>query len=273
MSTSEFQVTILAAGLGGAAPADGFIDPSTVEQYRNNLLAVGTSFGTVAVGQTVVINNVPVTLSSGVLVANVAADINAMSAVHHAVAGVSAGKLTLQNEPLFTAIPVNMTDGTPGIIAQLGFAPPTLTSLAQPTTLVQSLAKKRANLRWGMIMARLGQTMTVDAVHGVVVTGQTLFSVDPTAIQFNVVLDNDQPYAYDINGNLVYGAAAVQQAVALALMDDDIMVVDLYDPSVPGSSPNPPGIVNGLCADKVEVGALTTDMPTALAAVTVTFVA
>src|ERR1019366_4794328 len=114
MTTSEFNVAIDLSGFTGAAPADGGVDPCSVESYRNNLLAVGTAFGSIVAGQVVMINNVPVTVTS-TTVAALAAAINASSVIHHAVAGVSAGNLTLQNEPLFTDIPVSVCDGTPGI--------------------------------------------------------------------------------------------------------------------------------------------------------------
>ena len=97
-----------------------------------------------------------------------------------------------------------------------------------------------------------------------------VFPSNPSAISFNIVLDTDNPYAYDEDNNLLYGIIAVQQAVATAMTDSDTLVVDLYDPTA--TLPTPPGIVNGLCADEVVVGALTTDLSTALAAVTVTFV-
>lgn len=271
MSTSEYQVSIDASGLGGATPADGFIDPSTVEQYRNNLLTTGSSFGTIVAGQFVMINNYPVTMT-GSTITTVVSDINAQSAQHHAVAIDDGGNLGLQNEPLYTALPVSVCDGTPGITAELGFVSPTTAALAQPTTLDESLAKKRANLRWNMVMARLGQTMTVNSVHAVLVTGGTLFSVDPTLIEFNVVLDNDSVYSYDPSSTLLYGVAAVQSAVAQALMDADILTVDLYDPTETIPSP-PPNIAAGMSAQSVTVGALTDDYATAVAAVTVTFVA
>lgn len=268
MSQSEFNVVINLSGFTGAAPADGGVDPESVESYRNNLLQTGTSFGTIVVGQYLMVNNIPVTVSSGTTATTLAADINAMSVIHHAVAGVAAGNLTLQNEALYTNVAASICDGTPGITAAIGFAPPTLTPLALPATLAQSLAKKRANLRWADIIARLGQTMIVTKVHGVAVSGQTLFTASPSSISFNVVLDTDNPYAYDASSNLLFGAIALKTAIATALTDDDILVVDVYDPTATG--PSPPGVVNGQCADKVEVGALTTVLATALAAVTVT---
>jgi hypothetical protein len=272
MTTSEFNVSInLSTFQSNPVPSEGGVDASSVESIRNNLLATGTTFGSVSSGQVVLINNYPVTLTS-TTVASVVSAINAQSAQHHAVAGTSGGNLTLINEELYTNLPVSVCDGTPGITAQLGFASPTLTAIALPSTLASSIAQKRANLRWNMIMARIGQTMTVNSIHGITLTGATygVFPSNPTAISFNVVLDTDNPYAYDASGNLVYGPLAVQTAVATALTDSDTLVVDLYDPT--SSGPTPPGIVNGMCADTVVVGALTSNIATALAAVTVTLV-
>jgi len=273
MSTTEWQVVVnLSSFQGNSAPSDGTVDPETVESYRNNLLATGSAFGSVVVGQVVMINNYPVTLVSGTTATTVAADINAQSAQHHAVAGVVGGNLTLINEPLYTNVPVSVCDGTAGITSELGFINPTLSSIAFPTTFVEAVAQKRANLRWGFIMQRLSQTMTINSIHGVKLTGTTygVWPTNPASIHFNVVLDSDSPYSYDQAGNLLYGVTAIQTAVALALMDSDTMTVDLYDPTSTG--PTPPGIVNGMSADSVTAGALTTVLATALAAVTVTFV-
>lgn len=273
MTTSEWNVSINLSGFtANAAPSDGTVDAESVESYRNNLLATGTSFGTITVGQIVMINNYPITVSSGTTATTLAADINAQSAQHHAKAGTSGGNLTLINEELYTNTPVSVCDGTPGITAQLGFNPPTLTPIALPSTLAVSIAQKRANLRWNFIMQRISQTMTVNSIHGIALTGTTYgtFPANPSAISFNIVLDTDNPYSYDANGNLVYGKLALQNAIATALTDSDTLVVDLYDPTSTG--PTPPGIVNGMCADTVIVGALTSVLSTALAAVTVTFV-
>ena len=51
-----------------SAPSDGGVDPSSVEAIRNNLLTTGTSFGTIAVGQVLMVNNYPVTVVSGTTV-------------------------------------------------------------------------------------------------------------------------------------------------------------------------------------------------------------
>jgi hypothetical protein len=270
MLTTTYAVTINLSGLGGVAPADGTVDPTTVEQYRNNLLVTGSTFGSVSLGDVVMINNYPVTLVTGTTVANVATDINSLSAQNGAIAGTSGGNLTLQNVPLYTQIPVSVSDGTPGITAELGFVSPTKSAIALPTTLAQSEAKRRGNLRWNMIMARISQTMNINNVYDVDTVGAVLWGTDPTSISFNVVIDNDNPYAYDNNGNLVYGIPALETAVAQALMDSDILTVDLYDPTVTG--PNPPGIPNGMSAVSLTVGSLTSSYSTALGAVSVTFV-
>src|SRR5208282_5232878 len=122
MTTTEWNVSInLSSFQGNAAPSDGGIDPETVESYRNNLLATGTSFGTIAIGQFVQINNCPVVVLSGTTATTLATEINALSAIHHAIAGTSGSNLTLINEELYTNIPVSVCDGTPGITTQIGF--------------------------------------------------------------------------------------------------------------------------------------------------------
>jgi hypothetical protein len=270
MVTSEFQVNVNGAGLGGAAPSDGFIDPQRLQDYNNNLLATGTTFGTVAIGDVFMLNNSPVTIVTGTTVADVVIDINNLSQIHHAVASVTAGKLSIINEALYTSIPVSVCDGsgTPGITAELGFDAPTYAAQVYPTTLAQSEAKVRANLRWMNMMLRLSQTLTINKIHGVIVTGGTLYTVDPTAIQFNVVLDTDFVTGFDLNGDPVFGILAVQNAVAQSLMDSDTLVYDVYDPTNNIPSP-PPTIPINMSAYTITFGALTTTPSDALTAVTV----
>lgn len=268
-STSRFVVTVSAGGLTSGGTSSGFIDPVTVNQYLSNTLRTGSSFGTIAVGQVVMINDYPVTIITGTTVANLATDINNLTHKHGAIAGTATGNLTLVNSVVGAMnrnfLPVSVADGTTGITAQIGFVVPTISVQALPTTLTQTLAKKRANWRWKFINEQIGLTMTQNKLVSVATSGATLWDTDPTSLTFTVVMDNSNPYGYDFNGNLVYGETAVRYAVAKALLKTQTVLDTIFDPTN-----NPVPIPNANSSMRVEIGALTTVGATALAAVTVT---
>ena len=120
-----------------------------------------------------------------------------------------------------------------------------------------------------MLFENIGMTGCVNRVENVVVTGFVPWTTDPTSISFTVVLDVAEYYAYDINGNLVYGLLAMQNAIANALMDSRVQNVFVYDPIVDVPNP-PPTIPINQSMLQITIGALTTSNSTALAAVTVT---
>src|SRR5882672_3887390 len=239
-SPIEYTVSIDFSGLGGAAPSDGTMDEEKVWEYVGNPQVTGSSYTPPNLGDFVQINNYPVTIVTGTDVDSVVIDINNLSRHHHVIASDNGGNLSLINEELYTQDPISVCDGTPGITAKLGFDSPTSSAPSFPTTLAQSLAKTRGNLRWNNMVARISQTMTVNIVHNIVITGETLWTVDPTSISFNIILDNEQPYGYDLSGNLVYGIPALQNAIAQSLMDSDTLVVDVYDPTAATPAPHLP---------------------------------
>lgn len=272
MTTSKYTVAITNASLGqqvGNPPNDGYINPVPVAGTISNTLQTGSTFGTIAAGQVVYINNYPVTMTN-TTVASVAAAINASSRKHFAVAGTSGSNLTLINDPLHWMLPVSVSDGTVGITAQLGFVTPTISTVSLPSTEAYSIAITRGNWRWKQLMEQLNFTGTIVKLDSVQLTGVDLtFATNPTAIQFNVTFNNAQYYSYDFSGNLVYGATAVAVNVAKALMASGTYVDTVFDPTNTIPAP-PPTIVAGPSSETVVVGALTTSSSTALAAITVT---
>jgi hypothetical protein len=273
MSTSKYSVAITNTSLGqavGNPPYDGYIDPTSVEMYMTNVLKTASAvLGTVSAGQVVLINDYPVTMTSNTI-SSVVSDINALTSKHHVVAANAAGKLTLINEPLWGSVGVAVSDFTAGITAELGFLAPVASVVAAPTTLVRSIAKKRGNYRWLFLMEQLNSTGTIVQIDSVVLTGtDTTFAANPTAIQFNVSLDNDQYYSYDFSGNLIFGRNAVLYNVARALMASGTYVDVVYNPTETIPTP-PPYVAAGPSSMTVVVGALTASSSDALAAVTVT---
>ena len=272
MTTSKYTVAITNASLGqqvGNPPYDGYINPVPVQGTMQNTLQTGSTFGTVASGQIVLINNYPVVMT-GTSVSSVAAAINATSTKHFAIAGTSGGNLTLINDPLHWFLPISVTDGTAGITAQLGFVTPTISTVAAPTTLAYSIAVSRGNWRWKILLEQLGLTGVINSISAVSLTGVDLtFATNPTAIQFNVTVNNDQYYSYDFNGNLIYGSTAIQYNVARALTATETLLDVVYNPTNTIPTP-PPTIAAGPSSLAVQVGALTASNSTALSCVTVT---
>ena len=272
MTATKYTVAITNASLGqqvGNPPYDGYIDPTPVSGYMTNTLRTGSTFGTVAAGQVVFINSYPVVLTD-TTVASVAAAINATSSKHFAIAGTSGGNLTLINDPLHWMVPISVSDGTAGITAQLGFVSPTISTVAAPSTLAYSIAKSRGNWRWKILLEQIGLTGTINSISAVALTGVDLtFATNPTAIQFNVTVNNDQYYSYDFSGNLIYGATAIQYNVARALTTSETLLDVVFNPTNTIPTP-PPTIAAGQSSLTVQVGALTASNTTALAAITVT---
>ena len=96
-----YEVTIAASGLGGSAPADGFIDPSTGENYYTRSAYTGTATSpTVVSGNSFLINGVTITVAGTDLTAVVTA-INAKTNYHHVKASVNSNKLQLIMMPGF----------------------------------------------------------------------------------------------------------------------------------------------------------------------------
>ena len=185
MTTYQYQITIDGSVIGqavGAGAGDGFIDPTTMEEYRTNVLLTGSTFGTIAIGQTVFINDVEVTMS-GTTVSDVISDINALTSTHRVVASQNAGKLTLIKQTGFSLPLVSVTDGTDGITAELGFVSPVATVVDLPTTVERSLAKKRGNWRWKAFIQKASKQCNIDSIDSITLTGiDTTFASNPSEI-------------------------------------------------------------------------------------------
>lgn len=262
-----YSITIDPTGLGGAAPADGFIDPTPVEYHRARLTYTATNANpTLVADSQIYIRDIPVTVT-GTTLASLVTDINEKSFYHHVFASaVDTGtKLQLVMLPGYEEFIPTLLDISGTTSELIGFTDPVIGSTpAQPTTLAVSEAKERGNTRWELILEQLQLTgninYTVTDINGATVESA------PTEVDFVIEVD-DNYYNYDLTGDIVYGTLAVKLSIAKALMFSVKKLRDLYDPT---DTQSPDGRFVAQTVREIEVGALTTVENTATNAVTVT---
>lgn len=231
-------VSIDLSSFTGAAPADGAIDPTSVQKYMEIEVQTGTVTNpTVTNGDTIAINGVSITFTTagGLTLAGIITTINALTDDHHVIASNSSNKLALTNEPLYENFGITMT-GSVAVLNELGFNPPvsTFPNNAGVDTLADSEAKVRGNSRWGTLMKLMNFEAGVVNVGGVRKTGGGIDSA-PTAISYTVAYaDFSQIYTYDeLNSNaLLKGIPALRRMIARALTTDRSEVRDVINPTV-----------------------------------------
>lgn len=266
-----YRVSIDASTLNNSAPADGFIDPTTVERYRRVDIHTGTqSAPTVADGDTIKISGVSITFTTagGLDLTGIVDTINEMTTFHHAIASDNGGNLELTNEALYEGYGLTMFEVTPGVLAKLGFVNPTVATQPRPevTDRAASLAKERGNVRWEILCKLLNYNASTYFMGAVVKDGD--IDTDPTTIEFTVgfhslghVYTNDE-----LNNNaIIEGIPAVKRLVARALTFGATLVRDFIDPT-----PTTEGFEIGSKIEKVVVGALADNLGDAEDATTVT---
>jgi hypothetical protein len=260
-----YSVKIDPAGIGGNAPQDGFIDPTTVEYHRSRLTYTGTVVNPVLVaGSQILVRDVPVVVT-GVNLAQIILDINSKSYYHHVSASADDNKLQLTMLPGFENLIPTLVDFSGESVAALGFSNPTVSQpQALPTTLAIAEAKERGNVRWELILQNLQLTgnigFRVTNIAGASVTDA------PSSVEFILEVDENY-YNYDLTGAKIFGKLAIEQTIAKALMFSVRKLRDLYDPTdmIPAAQ-RPLGQV----VRNIEVGPLTLDEQDAIDAVTVT---
>ncbi len=175
------KVTIDGSALGGTAPQDGFIDPTTIQRYLQLKTVTGTEAApVVAEGDTVEINGVAVTFT-GTSLSDIVDDINALTHVHHVIASDNGG-LELVNETLYENFGITLTSNDPAVVTALGFDEPVVADVnSQVSTFDLSLTKSRANRRWDALCKLVGFEASPFNV-GAVVKDAGSTDVEPTEI-------------------------------------------------------------------------------------------
>lgn len=263
-----YSVTIDPTLLGGVAPSDGFIDPTTIQNHRARLTYTGTvTSPTVVANSQIYIRDIPVTIT-GTTLTEIVADINSKSFYHHVFAADSADALQLSMLPGFENLIPTLTDISGETVTAVGFDNPVVSAVpANITTIDQSLAKRRANVRWELVLETLQLTGNVD--YKITNIAGANATTAPSSLEF--ILDvSDNYFNYDLTGEKVFGIRAIRNAIAKALMYTVKKRRDYIEPI--SISNDPATFVYDTPVSEITVGPLTENSATALGAILVTTV-
>jgi hypothetical protein len=264
LENSYYRVSIDGSGLGGAAPADGFIDNKTAPQYAGSSTLVSGGSGYKAYDL--------LTVSGGTgqptqFMVEMVDNSGVILTYNEVVIGV------YSNPP---SNPVSVTGGHgSGATFNLG---------SYPSNFDNSLAKVRANVRYRELIDQVqlmanGFFCEIDAVGADVNT-------PPTSFEFTVFFERDefvQTPDETAPGTSLTGADAVTRCIARALLLDKFTLREVYNPQETAANTNN-GSVNFVRNPTVvtlveaaplvtPTGNLANDLTTASAAVTVTQIA
>ena len=269
----SFRVVIDDGGLGGTAPADGFIDPTIVGKHMDVITVTGTQANpTVSDGDSIQISGITISFLTGALnLAGIIDTINALTEHHHAVATASGGsELVLTNEAMFEGNAMTVT-GDDTVLTALGIDDAaTVQPKALPTNLVTARAKARANIRWKMLTQQITRDSSplhigaVDKIGGDVDTAPSEISFAVTYANLGHVITHDE---LDSNESVLEGIVAIRRMAARALLSSRKQNFDIVDPTITAA-----GSVIGMRIEEVEVGELTSSLATAEAAITVSVI-
>lgn len=226
----RYIVTISASGLGGAAPADGFIDVNTVEQYLSNVTYTGTTTSpTVTNGDSFYIRETPVVVT-GTSLDDVISSINNIEyqIQHHVIASKSSNKLVLKMLPGYAHLVPYMMDITSGITATLGFTNPVKGAAPSMPSLAQSQAKERANVRWGWMLQSLAQTSNIELS---VIASDASVSSAATEVKFYLEVPEDYYHFNTSNVLETDVETAIKFAISHAFTWTTSKLVNYYDPT------------------------------------------
>jgi hypothetical protein len=259
----KYLVTIDSTGIGDVAPSDGFVDPISVEEYRQMQTYTGAAEPTVLAGDSFYIRNIIVT-SSGTTLASLISDINDKTKYHFVVASDVDDKLSLKMLPGYTRYIPSITEITEGVLVRYGFDNVVKSNFGPFPTKDEGVTKERGHVRWDLVIQSLQLTANIEYQVIEVVGADTV--TEPSAIAFYVDT-SDTYYNFDMTGNTVYGKEAIQIAVAKALMYSTKKTRQLIDPIPLGLTPEV--FYQDNRVEEIVVGALTNTEQDALDAVTV----
>lgn len=223
--TREGQRFWIGEGTGGALAALGFT-PAT---YSYSPSEIGGAFTSVTTDSNITINGVNIVFTSGDL-ESTADQLNAYTPQTSVVAYVAGPYLQLAS-----TAGQSWTINSGNAVANLG------TTLGNhggyPTTLANSQAKERANMRWNQIVSELEENATPNLLGNIVRTGN-IANVAPTSVTFTVGYERpDTVYtvarpAEPDAGTVYVGANAIKRQVARALTSTLISNRKVFDPTM-----------------------------------------
>lgn len=260
---NRYQVTIDGSSFTDPSPANGFIDPMSIDQYRTRRIRIGSvSAPTVTSGDVLRVNDVDVPMV-GTNLASIINSINAYTHLHNVIASNQGGNLGITMAIGFIDDIPSISDGTTGITAALGFVNPTLSAIPAFPSLSDTLAKNRANIRWQNVIDNIKKTVNIVSLRVISNTGGAVNSA-PSSVVFQVAFDR-QYYAYDSNGDILFAEDAIRNVVANAMTQTKTQMMTYFDPTVVAPATRPLGQTN----QKVTAGALTNNFSSAISALVV----
>jgi hypothetical protein len=217
----------IAAGVGTALSTLGL----TAGTYSNYPSTVGTAFTSVTTDSNVTINGVNISFTGGPLTtAGVSTQMNSLTAQTSVVAQPAGPYLQLTS---VKGEPYTINSGN--AFTNMGF---TLGNYGGfPSTLANSQAKERANMRWTQMISELQSFATTNMLGSISRTGN-IGNVATDTITFTV--GYDQPDAVRVvalstepdAGTVYTGTAAVKRAVARALVASMVSNRKLFNPTL-----------------------------------------
>lgn len=183
-------------------------------------------------GEDIKINGVTITFSAGDVasVTAVCDKINSLSLLHSVTATPAGGGIQLSST---IGQPFTLANGASGDVTDLGFT--VGNQGGAPTTLDQSLAKERANMRWDAVLFELGQLISPIFLGEFVKTGVIDGSAPVSTFSFTVAYDRPSYLRMEdeLNpGDYLINEACVRRLVALALTQDYDNPQEIYDPTL-----------------------------------------
>ena len=224
--TREGQAFWIAEGNGTALLTKLGLQPAT---YSYAPSEIGTAFTSVTTDSNIAINGVNIVFTTGA-VASAASQLNAYTPQTSVAAYVAGPYLQLAS---ITGQPWTINSGN--AVSNLG------TTLGNhggyPTTLANSQARERANMRWTQMTSELEENATPNFLGNIVRTGN-ISNVATTTVTFTVGYERpDTVYTYarpnePDAGNLYVGTDAIKRQVARALVSEIASNRKLFDPTI-----------------------------------------
>jgi len=228
--TREGQPFWIADGTGGALAALGF----GANTYSYSPSEVGSAFTSVTTDSNITINGVNIVFTSGDL-ESTAGQLNTYTPQTSVAAYVAGPYLQLAST---AGQPWTINSGN--AVANLG------TTLGNhggyPTTLANSQAKERANMRWNQMVSELEENATPNLLGNIVRTGN-IANVAPTSVTFTVGYERpDTVYTVALPtepdaGTVYVGTNAIKRQVARALTNTLISNRKVFDPTMANYGP------------------------------------
>lgn len=195
---------------------------------------VGTAFSSVTTGSNITINGVNIVFSAGA-VGNVATQLNSYTSLTSVAAYVAGPYLQLAS-----------TNGQPWTINSGNAVTNLGTTLGNhggyPTTLANSEAKERGNMRWTQMLNEIEENAVPSFLGNIVRTGN-IANVAPSIVTFTVAYDrpstvyttakSDEPDA----GTVLTGTDALRRQVARAFTNATVSNRKVFDPSMENYGP------------------------------------